>query len=159
MTKGFKTIAATLAIAGFMGMPVYAGESPSNTQEWAKEAGVAINEAMTYPRAAVFLNREGAASYTVTINRSGDVVNYHTANSSGTKSLDRASERALNKADFPAIPASYSGDELTFSLVMEYREASSPARRSYLNAKQRKEGSVTGTQIAILSGTSLASAR
>ena len=88
-----------------------------------------------------------------------DVWIYRSASSSGTRSLDKASERALNNADFPAIPESFSGDQLTFSLVMEYREYQSPARRSYLDAKKRKQGAVTGTRIAILGGTGLTAAK
>ena len=156
MTKRFTTIAASVAIAGLMGFSANASDAPSNTQEWAKQAGTAINAVMHYPTVAKHHGKTGSASYSVTINRDGSVADYASTSSSGTKSLDKAAERALNNADFPAIPTSFSGEQLSFSLVMDYHQPVSAARQSYLDAKARKQGSVTGTRIALLPSTSVA---
>ncbi len=149
MTKRLTTIAASLAVASLMGFSVSASDTPSNTHDWANQAGKAINQVMSYPKVARNQGITGSASYKVTIDRDGHVVNYYPATSTGTKSLDNASERALKSASFPAIPASFSGDQLTFSLEMDYRQQVSVARQSYLENK----GSVTGTRIALLSSS------
>lgn len=157
MTKRFSTIAATFAVAGLMSVAASASDTPSNTQEWVQEAGSAINEVMSYPTAARNHGKTGTASYKVTIDREGNVVSSYASSSTGVKALDDASERALENADFPAIPASFSGNELTFSLELSYQQRQSKARQDYLDANSK--GSVTGTRIALLGGTSLAAAK
>lgn len=158
MNKRFTTIAATFAAASLMSVAATADDTPSDTQEWAQEAGVAINASMNYPRVARNHGKSGTASFKVTIDRDGDVVNYYSQKSTGTPALDNAAERALKLADFPAIPESFAGEQLSFSLEMTYRQKESTARQNYLDAKNRK-GAVTGTRIALLGGVSLAAAK
>lgn len=156
MIKRFTALAATVAVASLMTVAASAGDTPSNTKEWAQEASTAINAVMSYPRVARNHGKTGNASFTVTIDRDGEVVNYYTSSSTGVAALDSAAERALKNADFPAIPASFAGNSLTFSLELSYQQKESIARQNYLNSKG---GAVTGTRIALLSGTSLAAAK
>lgn len=147
-----------VAVSSFMGITAYAGDTPLNTKEWVKDAGIAINEVMAYPSVASHQGVTGTSAFQVTIDRNGDIVNYTAVRLSGKKALDKAAERALNNADFPSIPNTFAGDRLTFTLDLSFRQKESKSRQSYLDAK-RSKGAVTGARVALLGGTSIAAAK
>lgn len=158
MIKRFTTIAASMAVAGLMGLPANAGDTPSDTQEWAKEAGTAISDVMSFPKIAERQGITGSATFVVTVNRDGDVVDYYPTGRTGAIHFKSSARRSLKNAHFPDLPESFSADQLSFTLNMSYQYQEDLAHKSYRQGKERK-GAVTGTRIALLPTVSLSSGR
>lgn len=155
MPKKITTVAASLAVASLMSFAVQANDTAMNTQEWANEAGKAISSVMRYPAIALRQGRDGSASFVVTVNRDGDVVDYYANGGKNAPSFKSSSKRALKMVDFPALPSSLKGDQVSFTLNMEYKSS----RQAYLDAKSKKQGTVSGTRIALLPSASLSTGR
>ena len=85
------TIMATTAFAGATSV------SASDLTGWAQNAAEAVDDKMTYPSMALSRNQEGGATLKVTVARS-----------------------LVKKADFPALPRDFAGNELTFALKLNY---------------------------------------
>ena len=156
MKKITKNAVLALAFTGIAGLPVFAGDAPGNTNEWVMQAEKAIDSVMRYPLMAERQGKSGSASFVVTINRSGDVVDYYNTGYEGSILFRPATARSLKRAEFPALPASYNKDRLSFSLKLDYITLM-PLERIKDYYPKKKKGSVSGTQIALLQGISLSS--
>lgn len=157
MTKRFTAVATSLAIAGLMSFAVQANDTSLNTQEWAKEAGTAISNSMTYPAIALRQGKSGSASFVVTINRDGDVVDYYANGGKNASSFRASSKRALNTVDFPALPSSIRGHQASFTLNMEYQQGGAELNSN--GYSRSNKGTVSGTRIALLPTVSLSAGR
>lgn len=157
MTKRFTAVATSLAIAGLMSFAVQANDTSLNTQEWAKEAGNAISNEMKFPAFALRQGRSGTASFVVTINRDGDVVDYYSTGGKSAASFRTSAKRALKTVDFPALPSSIKGDQLSFTLNMEYQQGGAELNSN--GYSKSNKGTVSGTRIALLPTVSLSTGR
>ncbi|WP_308910088.1 energy transducer TonB [Pseudokordiimonas caeni] len=111
---------------------------------WAGGAAEAVDDVMVYPARAIRDNLSGAAVMRVTINRDGEVVDTGFIKKSRQSVFNAAAKRVAKRADFPAIPASYAGDEMSFALKLEYALVS-----SYGELRMReRQGTVTGEELA-----------
>ena len=157
MTKRYTAVATSLAIAGLMSFAVQANDTPLNTQEWTQEAGTAISNAMTYPAIALRQGRSGSTSFVVTVNRDGDVVDYYANGGKNAVSFRASAKRSLEEVDFPALPSSIEGHQVSFTLNMEYQQGGAELN-SNRHSKSNK-GTVSGTRIALLPTVSLSTGR
>lgn len=139
------TIAGLLATAG----SVSAGED-NGLKAWTNSANKAVDEVMVYPTIAFKRGLSGRSAFEVTIDRNGDVVDSQIMMSAGDNMLRSAAKRVLRKTDFPALPASYRGEELRFSLRLNYAIAgsASEARALKRGTKVRSEEISSGTPVA-----------
>lgn len=149
MIHTLKIASLIAATTGLLAFPVSADDQ-NNLKTWAIEAGHEISASMHYPKIALRQGHVGSTSYIVTVNRDGDLMKYHSAGRKGKATFGSASRRALKLTNFPALPDSYDGEQLTFKLTLDYKEYVDPTRQRYLNLKNHSKGSVTGTRIAFL---------
>ena len=157
MTKRFTAVATSMAIAGLMSFTVQADDSSMNAQEWAKEAGNAISNEMKFPAFALRHGRSGTASFVVTINRDGDVVDYYSTGGKSAVSFRSSAKRSLKRVDFPALRSSISGDQVSFTLNMDYQQGGPELNSNGYSASNK--GTVSGTRIALLPTVSLSAGR
>ena len=157
MLKRYTTITTSLALAGLMSFAVQANDTSTNTQEWAKEAGTAISNEMKFPTFALRQGRSGSASFVVTVNRDGDVVDYYSTGGKSASSFRSSAKQSLNRVDFPALPASIRGHQVSFTLNMEYQQGGAELNSNHYSNSNK--GTVSGTQIALLPTVSLSTGR
>ncbi len=108
------TIMATTAFAGATSV------SASDLTGWAQNAAEAVDDKMTYPSMALSRNQEGGATLKVTVDREGDLIASKVISRVGSSSLTSAARSLVKKADFPALPRDFAGNELTFALKLNY---------------------------------------
>ncbi len=133
----------------------FAGEGPQNLKDWAKEAAVEIDNTMTYPSSALRKRAEGHIVYHVTVDRDGDVLDKELVGRPKDFEIRSLAKNVINRADFPAIPASYGKDEMTFVLDLTYAiEGSS----FHTKMERLREGRVTGGPVTASSGSDTLSA-
>ncbi|WP_286828477.1 MULTISPECIES: TonB family protein [Kordiimonas] len=111
---------------------------------WAESAGSSIDKVMKYPAFAARKGDQGYASFRVTVNRAGDVIASDLLQRTDSALLNSAAMRVVAKADFPALPAEFDGEKLTFSLQLNYALAGSAMEQRNL----MREGRVTGSEVA-----------
>ncbi|WP_262691428.1 energy transducer TonB [Kordiimonas aestuarii] len=156
MKKGFfksVAMAATLGAATFMA-PANAGQE-DGLDAWAKSAGVSVDDVMVYPAMALRRGEQGFTSIRVTVNRNGDIVAQENVLRADSSSINSAAKRLLKKVDFPALPADYRAEELSFALTLNYAIANSGAEEASL----KREGMVSSREIARARGPVSASIR
>ena len=141
MKKGFLYSAI---IAGLFSVPAQAYEGPQDMEEWIVQAGELISAEMRYPARGKENGHIGVNSYEVLINRYGDVLRFTNTANAKRYGFNRASKRALEYVDFPALPENYGADQLRFSLNMYYFKTEEDL------VELRKQGAVTGRQITLL---------
>lgn len=137
--------ASTAAFAG--------GSGKSALNEWAEDAGVSVDQVMTYPSHAIARGESGNAVFHVTVNRAGDVVDAKQVHRVRGITLNSAARRVIDKADFPALPADYDGDTLAFAVKLKYAIVASQSEAQ----KLKREGRVSSEQIAGKASPSFAS--
>ncbi len=154
MKHGFiksATVAATLG-AFALAAPAGAGQD-DGLQAWAKSAGVAVDKVMVYPTMALNRGEEGMTRVRVTVDRDGNVVASEKMLKAESWHINAAAARVLRKADFPALPAAYRGQELNFALQLNYAIAGSAQEAAAL----KRDASVTSREIASARGPVTAS--
>lgn len=147
-------IAAAAFAATSFGFAAYAGEA-SSLKVWAKQAGVSVDDVMRYPAIAMRKGEQGRATLRVTIDREGTVTNADTLASPRSASIRSAARNVVKRADFPALPEGYDGEELTFALQLTYAIAGSASEQRMLERDAR----VTGREVASKRGPVTASIR
>lgn len=157
MTKRFTAVATSMAIAGLMSFAVQANDTSMNTQEWAKEAGNAISNEMKFPTLALRQGTSGSASFVVTVNRDGDVVDYYSTGGKSAGNFKSSAKRSLKRVDFPALPSSIRGHQVSFTLNMEYQQGGAELNSN--GYSKSNKGTVSGTRIALLPTVSLSAGR
>jgi outer membrane biosynthesis protein TonB len=145
MKYGFiKSATVAAALGSFaLAMPANAGQD-AELHAWAKSAGVAVDKVMVYPTMALRRGEEGMTRIRVTVDRDGNIVASEKMLKADSWHINAAANRVLNKADFPALPAAYRGEELSFALQLNYAIADSAQEAAALE----REASVTGREIA-----------
>lgn len=116
-------VAASLGAMTF-GASAQAGES-DGLKAWSKAAGASVDAKMKYPAMAVRQNAEGFATFNVTIDREGNVVGTDNVVAAKNGLINAAARRVVKNADFPALPADYRGEQLSFALHLNYAIAAS----------------------------------
>jgi len=142
-----------LGVAGVMAFSVGASADHSygDLDAWAASASDAVDGAMFYPTGRMLGSGRGTASFRVTIDRDGDVIKAVQTKRLGVGPLNLAAKKVLRRADFPALPADYDGQKLTFVVDLTY--GVSPD--SWLNKKALRQGRVSSRQIAASSGITI----
>lgn len=75
-----------------------------------------------YPKSALSKEQEGTVRLSVTINRSGQVVNVASSSTNEVAALTEAAVSAANKASpYPAIPEQIKSDSFTFTIPVTFR--------------------------------------
>lgn len=157
MKKGYFTkgmIAAAALAATSFGFAAQAGEA-SSLKAWAKQAGVSVDDVMHYPAIAMRKGEQGTTTLRVTVDREGQVTNADTLASPRSVSIRSAARNVVKRADFPALPAGYEGEELTFALQLTYAIAGS----AYEQRMLERDARVTGREVASKRGPVMASIR
>ncbi|WP_417463482.1 energy transducer TonB [Kordiimonas sp.] len=145
MNKNFAKglmVAASLGAMTF-GAAAQAGES-DGLKAWSKAAGASVDAEMKYPAMAVRQNAEGFASFRVTIDRSGNVVDTDNVVTAKSGLINAAARRVVKNAEFPALPSDYLGEKLSFALHLNYAIAASGDEERAL----KRDARVTGREIA-----------
>lgn len=145
--KAAGTVAAMAVLSA--GGAAQAGED-NGLGAWVESANEAVDKVMHYPRAARKYGYSGRSTFSVTINRDGDVVESDLLDSTGRIVLRAAAKDVLRKADFPALPSGYDGEELRFALKLNYQIAGTADEMRALqnNARVRSEKISAGTPVA-----------
>ncbi|GHF29592.1 hypothetical protein GCM10017044_26080 [Kordiimonas sediminis] len=138
-----KTLAAAAVVAGFSGI-AHAGSDGGDLNHWAQKAGKHLTAEMKYPALAVRKNAEGSPLFQVTVSRNGDIEAIKPVRMASSPMINSTARKSLKKVDFPALPADYDGEKLTFSVQMNYAIAGSAQEERIL----RREGRVTSRQLA-----------
>lgn len=116
----FSTAAVAAPETGSSSESDYNSGQPTSVNEWIKGASKAVDDVMKYPRLALRYGETGSGVYRVTIDKSGTVKGFETLEAAAHYSLQNAAKKVIRKADFPQIPASFGGDEMTFQVVLNY---------------------------------------
>lgn len=149
----------SIVAASILTIPVYSGDPPANTEEWVSQAEEAFDAVMKYPRLALRDGSTGGATFVVTINHEGEVVDYYNTSKKRGMIFKSATSRSIKKADFPAIPINYDGEMLSFKLETVYATMGPMEHMRQLTKKKVPKGAVKGSYIALLPTVSLANAR
>ena len=115
-----KDLLFTIALVSMFSVSAQSIDDPANLQEWTIQADKSISDKMKYPRLEKDIARTGTNSYKVTIDRQGGVIKYTNIASAKRASFNKASDSALKYVKFPSLPASYTPNQLTFTLNMFY---------------------------------------
>lgn len=142
------TSCALLGVLAFAG--IAQADADTGLRAWAKQADASVDDVMVYPAFAVKRGLSGRSVFEVTIDRYGRVIDSEMIENVGDRRLRSAARRVLQKADFPALPSDYSGEDLRFSLRLNYIIAGSAAEaRALMRAPEvRGEEISSGTPIA-----------
>ncbi len=132
----------TLTALGLMGLPFTTLQAEESLNNWIGQSKILVDKHMSYPIMALRRDHIGESYVRVTIDENGHLLKYEITGNSGSGILDRASLRAVKKINqFPAIPASHLGDEMTFGVKLRYDIAYSGAdyRKKTRKAKVKME--------------------
>lgn len=153
MRFGNKMKASIAAMALMSGLG-YSGSAladhDGSLQSWAKQADQSVDDVMHYPSFAAKRGESGQSVFSVTVDRDGNVIESTLQSSYGDASLRSAARRVVKRADFPALPANYEEDALTFSLQLSYHSVGSAAEARALarETEVRSESLSSGTPVA-----------
>lgn len=143
---------AGLFAAALLATSAHAGGMPGLTG-WAKDAGKSVDRVMSYPSIAANHGYEGKARFRVTVDRAGNLVSFDQMVKAENSIINGAARRVVNRAKFPALPASYGKNTMTFALNLQYAlVADEQAARAL-----KREGHVTGEAVASSGAPMLAS--
>ncbi|MCJ9430307.1 TonB family protein [Kordiimonas marina] len=134
---------AAFAVAALMATSAHA-QGTSGLTGWAKDAGKSIDRVMSYPAMAVQHNNEGTARFRVTVDRTGKLLAVSQTVRMDSPTLNGAAKRVINRAKFPALPASYGKDKMTFAVRLQYAIVASQEEALAL----KRQGHVTGEALA-----------
>lgn len=106
---------------GLMGLSLPAVQAQEPLERWVNQSAGLVDKHMTYPHWAFRKGDTGVSYIRVTINQYGEILNSELIGKSGSRRLDRASLRTVKKIqNFPAIPSSHYGNEMTFGVKLRY---------------------------------------
>ncbi len=126
LKKPLRSSLVVLSVVGaFAASFVASADQDRGLEGWTKTANAAVDDVMTYPAIAARRGHSGRSNFRVTVDRAGDIIASDLVESYGKYSLKSAAQRVLKNVDFPAIPADYDGESLTFSLQLNYIVAGS----------------------------------
>ena len=131
-----------LAAIGATTLPFGTLAADESLNNWIAQSRVLVDKHMSYPIMVIPGDQTGESYVRVTIDENGHILKYEITGKSGSGILDRASLRTVKKINqFPAIPASHLGDEMTFGVKLRYDIAYSAAdyRKKTRKAKVKME--------------------
>ena len=143
-----RSLIALVAI-GVTALPYGALAAEESINNWIAQSSVLLDKNMlSYPKMAIRVAQTGESYLRVTIDKNGHILKYEIIGKSGSRFLDRASLRTIKKIkQFPAIPVSRFGDEMTFGVKLRYYVAYSAAeyrkkaRKTKVTTKELKTAS------------------
>ncbi len=139
-SRKFGAISFTgLALLSVLGTAASADQD-NHLKNWVKAADAAVDDVMKYPLFAKRNGQSGWSEFTVTIDRTGEIVASDLVASYGRRRLQSAAKRVLEKVEFPAIPSNYEDNRLTFRLQLSYLLASSASKTHALQRITRVRG-------------------
>ena len=95
--------------------------SSSALPGWRSELAGRLQRAKRYPDVARAREEQGAATVTLTLDRSGHVLSVKLVRSSGSPSLDEEAVALVRRADpLPPMPADVAGNTITFTLPITF---------------------------------------
>jgi protein TonB len=95
--------------------------SGADRKEFAARLFGHLNRYKRYPAAARMRHQEGIVSLRFTMDRSGHVLSYEIAKTSGSDALDREAQELLRRAQpLPAIPIAFARDTLDLVVPVEF---------------------------------------
>jgi len=153
-SKISKAVAAA-SLAATMALTAGVSANPVKLQSWAEDAGEAVNDVMKYPNTRIIGSGNGRVTFRVTVNRDGDVISSDQIARNAGATLNVAAKKVVKTADFPALPASYDDDTLTFELRLAYGVTGMGGSEEDL----LRQGRVTSRQIAKKHGPAMAALR
>ncbi len=111
----------TLTALGLMGLPFTTLQAEESLDSWISNSNRLVDKYMTYPHWAFRRGDTGESYIRVTIDGNGEVLKSEIIGKSGSRRLDLASLKVVKKIkQFPPIPASRFGDEMTFGVKLRY---------------------------------------
>ncbi len=111
----------TLTALGLMGLPFTTLQAEESLNNWIGQSRVLVDKHMSYPYMALRRDQTGESYVRVTIDENGHILKSEITGKSGSRFLDHASLRTVEKIkQFPAIPVSRFGDEMTFGVKLRY---------------------------------------
>lgn len=143
VTTVSKSILALSLMAGLSLSASASGTQPDSMAEWKAQANASISKVMAFPASATNRAASGNAQFKVTVDREGRVVASEQKIRPTSHTLNFASKRAVQRAQFPELPKSFAADQLTFTLNLNYQSGRNVPHRQKL-----REGIVSGTDIA-----------
>lgn len=133
-------IVSTALVTAFVMGGLAKADDDSGLYAWARAADQSVDEVMVYPSIALRRSQTGRSVFEVTVDRSGQVVGSDLVENFGAPALKSAARRVLRQAEFPALPANYRGEQLTFSLRLNYLIAGSEMEARALRRSARVRG-------------------
>jgi len=133
-------LASTMAASVAASSGALAGANSADLNTWAEAANHSVDKVMYYPRTTIRGSGNGAAKFYVTVDRDGEVVASDQVTRIGSRVLNSAAKRVVKRADFPALPAGFNNETLTFVLKLNYGTSE--------KTKFSREGRVTSQKIA-----------
>lgn len=134
------TLVSMALISSFAFGGIANADDDSGLYAWARAADSSVDEVMVYPAIALKRSQTGRSVFEVTVDRTGQVVSADLVENFGAPMLKSAARRVLKSAEFPALPADYRGEQLTFSLRLNYLIAGSQAEARALRKQARVRG-------------------
>ena len=138
------SVVSAALVAAFAMSGIAKADDDSGLYAWAKAADQSVDEVMVYPAIALRRSQSGRSVFQVTVDRSGEVIDASLVENFGAPMLKSAARRVLGKAEFPALPANYRGEQLTFSLRLNYQIVGSEMEARAL----RRGARVTGEPVS-----------
>ena len=123
-----KKALVSMAAMALMATPFVSYAGDGSLDKWIAKSNALVDQHMSYPHYAQRNEHTGDVYIRVTIDEDGSIVNHQLVEKSGSKLLDKASVRMLEKiGQFPAVPYSHAGDQMTFGVSLHYDLAYSAA--------------------------------
>ncbi len=143
--------AGTIAVLSLSS--IVSADADNNLRGWASKAAVSVDDVMKYPAMAARQNAEGLVTYRVTIDRDGEIVKSKRTKKTTSTILNSASRGVIRRAEFPALPAGYEKDTMTFAVHLTYAIADN----YFEEMRLKRRGRVTSQEVASRNGPLTAS--
>lgn len=143
--KNAKFVASLVGLVAIGGVANADGSHSDKAEtllSWAQDASAELSDSMTYPHMAIRRNSEGVASYRVTIDRDGEVLDAEVIDLPHSVFLRTAAKKVVKRLDLPSLPDQYAANTLTFQLNLNYQIGDAS------DARQLRTGRVRGEEIA-----------
>jgi TonB family protein len=107
---------------------------------WTSEVEARIEQNLDYPRFALSHNDEGTVAITFKIGDDGRPKDAHVSDGSGSSSLNLATLRAVEAADYPPLPVGFPAEqEITLTVRFDIAGGPRQAAASAVRTKQMRE--------------------
>lgn len=120
MSTGFSVLTAALLLS----QAVLAKHNPpKDMKAWALEAhSIVQNSLVTADNGMI---EDGSTSFSVTVNKDGELVAYSQENKEYGRGLNTVATGLITSVRFPDLPRSYKADSLTFNITLNFSNGAS----------------------------------